>query len=304
MKTTQSQGVAAVTASCVMWGLLPLFWNLLAPVNSMYILAHRLIWSMIFLGAFMLITGWGKAILTAMKDRRTMLLCLISGILITFNWGVYIYAVNSGHVLDASMGYFIEPVLVVVIGLIFFRERLRKAETVTVIMAAIGVVYLVARTGSLPLLSLLVAVSFGVYGVVKKLITVPVQVSLCIETLWMFPLAVLFALWWAHSSGGGEAALNGVSFWLLPASGLMTLIPLLIFNIGVQKVPLYLSGILTYVSPSLQFVTGLFFFHEPMNTVRLTTFLIIWAGIAITVVDKIQMMCREKKALREESVNT
>lgn len=290
-----TKGVAAVAGSCMIWGLLPIFWNLLEPVHSVYILAHRLIWSFVFLGLFMLFTGQGKDIKAGFKDRKAVLQCLGSGAIITFNWGVYIYAVNSGHVLDASMGYFIEPVLVVVIGLIFFRERLSKAETITVCAAAGGMVFLLIRTGSIPILSILVAISFGAYGAIKKLIPMSAQVSLFIETLWMVPLALIFAVYWSRSMGGGAAVLNGVSFWLLPTSGLMTLIPLLIFNIGVLKIPLYLSGILTYVSPSLQFITGLFYFHEPMDQNRLIAFLIIWAGILVTVVEKLWLAQRGRK---------
>lgn len=188
-------GGAAVAAAYAAWGTLTIFWNLLADVNPVYILAQRLIWSMVFMGIYMAVTGKLKDIAPAFKDKRTFLLCLACGALVTVNWGVYIYAVNSSHVLDASLGYFIEPVIVALIGMTAFKEKPSKYEKITFILAAAGLIYMVAASRTFPTLALLIAGSFAVYGAVKKNLTLTPHASLFAETLLMTPLAIGFVIY-------------------------------------------------------------------------------------------------------------
>lgn len=296
MKQKKTMGLVTVTGAYVMWGLLTIFWNLLTDVNSVYILAQRILWSMVLMGLFLLATRrWGE-ITAALKNKRTMLLSLVCGVLITLNWGVYIYAVNSGHVLDASMGYFIEPVLVALVGVIAFREKPSLAEKLTFCFAAAGVIFLIVRTGSVPKLALLIAAPFALYGAVKKNLALSAQASLFMETLCMFPFALLFAKWWEMQNGGIAGAMQGASFWLLPACGLVTSVPLLLFNMGVKEIPFYFTGIIMYINPTLQFLMGLFYFHEAMEMDRFLAFVIIWIGILITVVEKITVIQKERRA--------
>ena len=212
-------GGAAVAAAYAAWGTLTIFWNLLADVNPVYILAQRLIWSMVFMGIYMAVTGKLKDIAPAFKDKRTFLLCLACGALVTVNWGVYIYAVNSSHVLDASLGYFIEPVIVALIGMTAFKEKPSKYEKITFILAAAGLIYMVAASRTFPTLALLIAGSFSVYGAVKKKLTLTPHASLFAETLLMTPLAIGFVIYATVRMPGCTGSLSGAQFLLLPACG-------------------------------------------------------------------------------------
>lgn len=295
MEKGRKLGLVTVTGSYVLWGLLPAFWALLAQVNSVYILAQRIIWSLVFMGLYLAVTrGWGE-IIRVFRDKRALGKCFLCGVLITLNWGVYIYSVNSGHVLDASMGYFIEPVLVALLGVIAFRERPTTAEKLTFLFAAGGIVYLIVRTGSVPLLALAIGLPFSVYGAVKKHLALSAQASLFMETLLMVPFALAFSWWWSARAGGMETVLGGASFWLLPACGVVTSIPLLLFNLGVKEIPYYFSGILMYINPTLQFLMGLLYFREPMDADRLIAFVIIWVGILFTMGEKIKLIQAERR---------
>ncbi|MCD8015772.1 MAG: EamA family transporter RarD [Lachnospiraceae bacterium] len=288
-------GSLGVAAAYVCWGVLTVFWNLLGAVNSVYVLSQRIIWSMVFMGLFMAATGKWKEIAPVFRNHRQFLICFASGILITINWGVYIFAVSSGHVLDASLGYFIEPVLVGAIGLLIFRERPSRLETVTFLFALAGVVYMILRSGTIPVLALLISGSFAVYGAVKKNLDISPYASLFMETLCMTPFALLFALWADNAGMGSIGVLHGAEFFLLPACGIITSVPLLLFNIGVKEIPYYISGILMYINPTLQFLMGLFYFHEELDQNKLAAFCLIWFGIIFTVVDHLRQMRLHKR---------
>lgn len=293
MQKKSTGGFLSVVGAYVCWGLLTAFWNLLAEVNSVYILAQRIIWSMVFMAIYMTVLGKWKEPLSVLKNVKELGICFLCGILITINWGVYIFAVNSGHVLDASLGYFIEPVLVAAIGIAAFRERLSKWEKITFLFSIAGLAYMIVMTRTFPVLSILIAGSFAVYGAVKKNLQISAHTSLFVETLCMTPFALLLVLYADAKGMGSIGILHGMQFLLLPACGVITSIPLLLFNAGVKKIPYYISGILMYINPTLQFVMGLLYFHEEMNRSRLIAFGIIWIGVLFTVYDKIQMMRRE-----------
>ncbi|MCC8068113.1 MAG: EamA family transporter RarD [Clostridiales bacterium] len=289
------RGTFGVAAAYVCWGVLTIFWNLLSEVNSVYVLSQRIIWSMVFMGLFMALTGRWKEIAPVFRNHRQLLTCFICGILITINWGVYIFAVSSGHVLDASLGYFIEPVLVGAIGLFVFRERPSKLELLTFLFALIGVVYMIVRSGTIPALALLISGSFAIYGAVKKNLSLSPYTSLFMETLCMTPFALLFALWADNAGMGSIGVLHGAEFLLLPACGIITSIPLLLFNIGVKEIPYYISGILMYINPTLQFLMGLFYFHEELNRNKLVAFCFIWFGIIFTIIDHLRQIQPRKR---------
>lgn len=292
MKNTTMKGSLCVAFTYVCWGLLTVFWNLLGEVNSIYILTQRILWSMVFMAVYITVFRKWNEILPIFRDRKKLGICFVCGILITINWGVYIYAVNSGHVLDASLGYFIEPVLVGAIGVLIFREKLSRFEKVTFAFAAAGLLYMVVMTRTFPVMALLIAGSFAAYGAVKKMIQVPPYVSLFMETLCMAGFALLFVVYADTHAMGSVGVLEGAQFLLLPACGVVTSIPLLLFNIGVKQIPYYISGILMYINPTLQFVMGLFYFHEPLDRNRLTAFVVIWIGILFTVYEKARMIHR------------
>ena len=287
-------GTLAVLFAYASWGLLTIFWNLLEEVNSVYILANRIVWSAVFMGLYAALRHGGGEIRRAFADKRMLGKCFLCGVLITVNWGVYIYAVNSGHVLDASLGYFIEPVLVALIGVLAFRERPSRLEWVTFALAVLALGYMLIRTGVLPYLAIIIGGSFAVYGAVKKNLELSPEASLFVETLCMAPFALGIILYAERSGIGAIGVLSGARLLLLVACGLVTSVPLLLFNMGVKHIPYYFSGILMYLNPTLQFLTGILYFREAMDTDRLIAFIIIWAGVLLTLFDKVRRIKTEK----------
>lgn len=288
-------GGVGVTLAYTMWGVLTVFWNLLSGVNPVYILAHRIVWSMVFMIVYIAVVKRLGEIKAIFRNKKSLLLCFACGVLVTINWGVYIYAVNSAHVLDASLGYFIEPVLVALIGVIAFKEKMSFLEKLTFGFAVAGLVYMIVCTKTFPTLSILIAGSFALYGAVKKQLEVSAQASLFMETFFMTPIALGFIAFAQAESMTGAVGLTPLQTVLLPACGVVTVIPLLLFNLGVKKIPYYASGILMYINPTLQFFMGIFYFREEMDINRLIAFVVIWVGIAFTVFDKIKKMKNPEK---------
>lgn len=298
MKKTDDKsfiGGAAVALAYVMWGLLTIFWNLLSDVNPVYILAQRIIWSMIVIGVYIIISGRLDEIKCVFRSRKDLLICFVCGILITINWGVYIYAVNSSHVLDASLGYFIEPVLVGTIGLLIFKEKPGTFEKVTYILAFAALLFIIIRVGTFPSLSLIIAGSFAIYGAVKKNLKISAEASLFMETLFMTPIAIAYVVIAEKNGTGAIGVLDGWRLALLPVCGIVTSLPLLLFNRGVKEIPYYISGIFMYINPTIAFLMGLFYFHEELDKNRLIAFIIIWIGVAFAVFEKIRQI-KGKKA--------
>ena len=298
----EPKAVLVVAVAYVCWGILTIFWNLLAQVDSLYILCQRVLWSAIVIGGYALTIGKGPEMWALLHDGKKLCQVFLCGILISINWGVYIYAVNNGHVLDASLGYFVEPVLVTFLGMLCFRERLNTMEKITFAFALAGLLYITGTTGTVPLLAAVIAGSFAVYGALKKKTDLDPYVSLVMETLLMAPFALAYALWADANGMGAVHTLHGWQWLLLPACGVVTGIPLLLFNIGVQKIPYYISGVLMYLNPTIAFLMGLFYFKEELNVHRLIAFVLIWVGIGFTVWDRISAMRKASKtALRAEA---
>lgn len=288
MNTTKRAGTANVTFAYICWGLLTAFWNLLAAVPSVYVLAQRVIWSMLFMTGFLLLKKRGKDIRQIFSNKKILFSSFICGVLVCINWGVYIYAINSGHVLDASLGYFLEPIFVTLIGVLFFREKMSVYEKITVAFSVIGVSYLVFTYRVMPAMALIIGISFALYGACKKNLPLDPELSLFAETMAVTPFFLIFSIFCELRGMGSLGVLHGWEFLLFPASGIVTSIPLLLFNKGVKQIPYYLTGILMYVNPTLQFLMGLFYFHEPLEVPRLITFLFIWVGVGFTLFQNIR----------------
>lgn len=293
-KQRRTFGTITVFLTYVLWGVLGIYWGLLSGVNPVYILANRIIWSAVFMGLYSLIRHRGGEIRRILTGKKALSKCFLCGVLITINWGVYIYAVNSGHMLDASLGYFIEPVLVGLIGVLAFKERPTKLEWTTFALAVIALGYMLIRTGTLPYLAIIIAGSFAVYGGVKKNLDLSPEVALFVETLCMAPFALGFIVW-AEANGMGVVGTATVTrLLLLVFSGIVTSVPLLLFNMGVKHIPYYFSGILMYVNPTIQFLVGIFYFKEALDTDRLVAFIIIWVGVLLALYDKLRRMKQER----------
>ena len=277
------RGVWAAVAAFVTWGFSPLYWHLLNAVPSLQIVLHRVVWSALLVGAFLAWRDgrhWLRDVLAGQARLRWML--LLSGVLISSNWGLYIWAVNAGHVVETALGYFINPLLNVVIGVLFLRERLRPVQWLAVAIAFAGVLWLTFQYGSFPWIALALAASFGLYGVVRKLVHVDPVTGLGVESAYLLP-PVLAALLWLEASGqGGFGA--GYGAWpstLLVLSGIATALPLVGFAYAVRRIPLSSVGILQYIAPTLQFLIGVFVLHEPFDRARLVGFACIWLALAV-----------------------
>ncbi|GGW16926.1 protein RarD [Streptomyces capoamus] len=271
-----------------MWGLVPLFWPLLKPAGAVEILAHRMVWSLVFVAvALLLIRRWAWAGELLRRPRRLALVAVAAAV-ITVNWGVYIWAVNSGHVVEASLGYFINPLVTIAMGVLILKERLRPVQWAAVGIGLAAVLVLTAGYGRPPWISLCLAFSFAVYGLVKKKVDLGGVESLAAETAIQFLPALGYLLWLsAHgeasfvSGGAGHAA-------LLASTGLVTALPLVCFGAAAIRVPLSTLGLLQYLAPLFQFLLGIFYFHEAMPPERWAGFGLVWLALMLLTADALR----------------
>jgi chloramphenicol-sensitive protein RarD len=274
------RGILYGIAAYVMWGLFPLYWPLLKPAGPLEILAHRIIWSLVAVVAMLAARrhwGWIKAI----SPKRAALLGL-AALIITVNWGTYIYAVNNGHTIEAALGYFINPLVSVLLGVLVFRERLRAWQWAAIGVSVAAVVILAADYGRLPWIALILACSFGTYGLVKKLVNTGSAESLTIETAALFVPALACTFLQPHQTFTGHGVSHAT---LLVASGVVTAVPLMMFNSAATRVPLTVIAMLQYLAPILQFLIGLLVQHEAMPASRWVGFLLVWCALVILTVE-------------------
>lgn len=269
-----------------LWGLFPLFWPLLEPAGAVEILAHRMVWSLLFVVALLVVRRRLSGVLRL--SRRQYLLLAAAAVVITVNWGVYIWGVNSGHVVETSLGYFINPLFTVLLGVVVLRERLRRLQWVAVGIGALAVAILTVDYGRLPWIALVLAVSFGTYGLIKKQAGVGALEGLTVETAVMFlpATAFLVALQLRGDATFGHAGVG--TDLLLGAAGIVTAIPLLCFGAAAIRVPLTTLGLLQYLAPVLQLLIGVLVRHEPMPPARLAGFAVVWVALAVFTVDSVR----------------
>lgn len=263
-----------------LWGFFPLYWKLLNFISAVQIVALRQVWSFLLLIAIILVGRHWKT-LRGFITRRNMLFYLAAGVLLTINWLIYIYGVNAGFVVETSLGYFINPLVSVLFGVIFFGERLPISRWVPIGIAAIGVVYLTINYGSLPWISLGLAVSFGSYGLVKKLSPLSALYGLTLETAAVFLPALGYLLFLEFQGSGALGNADLPRTLLIMSTGVATAVPLLLFASAARSIPLSMIGILQYIAPTLQFLLGVFVFHEEFTTARLVGFCIIWFALLL-----------------------
>ena len=284
--TSPRSGLAAGATAYLLWGLFPLYWPLLEPAGPVEITAHRIAWSLAFLLALLALTsgfGWVRTL-----DRRRLGLLALAAALVSLNWGMYIYGVNSGNVVETSLGYFINPLVTVALAVGVLHERLRPAQKVAVGIAAVAVVVLALDYGRLPWIALTLAFSFGFYGLVKKRTGVDGPQSLAVETGFLVLPALGYLTWLAlagkgtfTSEGPGHAA-------LLAAGGVATAVPLALFGIAAIRIPLATIGLLQYLAPVMQFLIGVLIYDEAMPLSRLAGFALVWVALVIFTVDALR----------------
>ncbi|MGE5550812.1 MAG: EamA family transporter RarD [Bacteroidota bacterium] len=274
-------GVLLVVASFALWGVLPVYWKALHQVPSAEILAHRIFWSLIFTGALLALTSRRAELARALRDGRKRLYMAAAAIMICANWWIYIVAVNTGHILESSLGYFITPLLNVLLGLLVLRERLNAAQVTALILATAGVAIRIAQYGSVPWVSLGLALTFATYGLLKKVANLDAIVGLFVETAVLAPLALGF-LALRHAAGVGAFGAASVSVTvLLAGAGIITATPLLLFAAGTRRVPLATVGFAQYVSPTLILCLGVFVYKETFTGIHALSFGLIWAALAV-----------------------
>lgn len=279
------KGLWAAIACYIIWGILPLYWKLLSGAGAYEILAHRIIWSFVFMTVLLLFLGMGPLFRDTVKSLCTHrikgVLMIAASFLITANWCIFIWAVTHDHIVDSSFGYYINPLVNVFLGVLLFHERLSKLKWLSIIIALVGIIGMSVELGRLPLVSVSLAFTFALYGAAKKKLHINPFVSITLETLLVMPLA----LWYAGSlylSGEGHFLMgNAAMNWLFVGAGIVTAIPLVLFSTGANNLPLNVLGFCQYLSPSLSLLLGIFLYHEPFNVVQIIGFSVIWISLAL-----------------------
>ncbi|MEU6364857.1 EamA family transporter RarD [Streptomyces sp. NPDC046931] len=284
-----------------MWGLVPLFWPLLKPAGAMEILAHRMVWSLVLVALALLVMrrwAWAGELL---RQPRKVGLITVAAAVITVNWGVYIWSVNSGHVVEASLGYFINPLVTIAMGVLLLKERLRPVQWAAVAVGFAAVLVLTIGYGRPPWVSLCLAFSFATYGLVKKKIGLGGLESLAAETAVQFVPALGYLLWLSAHGGATFASHGAGHAALLAATGVVTALPLVCFGAAAIRVPLSTLGLLQYLAPVFQFLLGIFYFHEAMPPERWAGFALVWLALTLLTGDALRTARTAARALRSGS---
>jgi chloramphenicol-sensitive protein RarD len=269
----------------LLWGLFPLYWPLLKPAGAIEILAQRMVWSLLFMAAVLVVSRNLAAVRLLVADRGRLGRLALAAVTVSVNWGVYIWAVNAGHVIETSLGYFINPLFTIMLGVLVLKERLSRAQWVAVAIATLAIVVLTVDYGRLPWIALTLAFSFGCYGFLKKQVSAGAVESLAVETAVMAGPALLTLIVLAGQSRltfGQHGAGNAL---LLAGTGVVTVIPLLLFGAAARRLPLTSIGLLQYLAPMLQFAVGVGIRHEPMPLARLLGFVLVWIALVVLTAD-------------------
>ena len=278
----------SVLGCYVLWGLLPIFWKLLANVDSVYVLAQRVLFSCIFCLAIILLKKNGSSVKNILKSKTERRRYFVCGILISINWGVYILTIAIGKILEASLAYYMNPLFSVVIGALIFKEKLSAVQWISVGLALVGVMISVIAYGNVPYLAIIIGLSFALYGAMKKTIKAESEVSICMETMSVLPLALAFIAYVQLSGYTTFSSLSNAEMLLLAASGAVTSIPLMLFAKGIRKTSITTSGILMYINPTLQLLVGVLIYNEVFTKMNAITFAFVWAAVILFVLDSLR----------------
>lgn len=302
----KSKGIGLASGAYIIWGILPIYWKLLLTVPALEVLAHRIVWSVIFLWGLIAASGNLSVFISEIKDLasqpRILLGVFVSGLILNLNWGTYIWAVNHGHIIQTSLGYYINPLLSVLMGMIFLQERLSLWQLIAFVLAAAGVLSLTIQYGAFPWVSLTLALSFGLYGLFKKLIVTSSLTGLTLETMLSSIFALSYLIYLNYvGTGAFHFSLSGITF-LLSGAGIVTATPLLLFAAGAKRLPLFLIGFLQYISPTMTLLLGVFLYHEPFTSGHLISFSVIWLALIIFSLARTRMFANlEDKIMKKAS---
>jgi chloramphenicol-sensitive protein RarD len=275
-----SSGVLFGISAYVIWGLLPIYWRWLERASSYEILGHRAVWSLVFCLLFLAFQRQLISTFKLFKDIRTLSLLALTSLLLSVNWGIYIWAVSEDRVVEAALGYYITPLVAVSFGVFVLKEKLRNLQIISVFLAGLGVLILTFAYGHLPLVAISLAISWGSYSLIKKKLNAGALETLSIETIIAFIPSAFYLSYLLENNKAEFGQDVGFSLALV-TTGLMTVIPLLLFNAATNRLPLTITGLLQYITPSIMFIIGILVFHEPLQLVKLIGFIFIWIALAI-----------------------
>ncbi|MCO5193610.1 MAG: EamA family transporter RarD [Anaerolineae bacterium] len=290
------KGIFYAFCAYALWGFFPIYWKWLDGVPPIEILSHRMVWAFMFCVGLLAVTRNWSWVSAALHNRNTVVTVFFAAVLLSINWFTYIWGVNSGFIVETSLGYFINPLVNVVLGVLIFKERLRPGQWAAVVLAALGVLFLTAVYGRPPWIALTLAFSFGFYGVLKKKVQLPALEGLSLETGLLFGFALSFLLWRAVNGNGSFGHSDVTTDLLLIGTGIITAVPLLSFAAAAHLIPLSLMGIMQYIAPTFQFMIGVFIFDEPFSPQLLVGFSIIWTALALYTLEGV-VRRRRKMAL-------
>jgi chloramphenicol-sensitive protein RarD len=281
-------GVVYSTAAFLIWGISPIYWKALRSVSALEIILHRIVWSFFFLVPLIIVMRRWKEFIGALKNHRTLLILLFTALIVGGNWLLYIWAINNDHLLQASLGYYINPLVNVVLGMVFLQERLRPPQILAVLLATAGVLYLTIYYGEFPWIALTLAVSFGIYGLIRKVAPVGSLVGLTVETLLLSIPALVYLFYLDSHDQGSIFRVSLKLDLLLMGCALVTATPLLFFTLGARRLYWSTLGLLQYLAPSCMFILAVFLFREPFSSAQVVTFIFIWTALAIYSTDSVR----------------
>lgn len=296
-------GMLYASLAFISWGILPIYWHYMEQVPSLQILAHRFVWSFAFIAIVITIKKQWHLIKEVLSNKKTVLFVLTGSIFMSANWFIYIWSVTNNHVIEASLGYYINPLISIAFGMIFLKERLNRWQTASLCLALISVIILTVNYGQIPWISISLALTFALYGLFKKLIQTDAMISFALETVFLTPFAAGY-LFFVESKGTGSLSHASITvIILLVISGVLTAIPLLWFGIGQKRVSMFTMGFLQYIAPTINLILGVFFFHEIFTSIELFSFSFIWLALIVFTLSHLKEMkipsLEEKKMIKE-----
>ncbi len=294
-----NKGLLAALGAFTIWGLLPLYWKSLSNAIPVEIICHRITWSTVV--TLLLLILWRRAdkLLVVLKDRKVVLRFVLTSLLLSVNWLTYIWGVNSNYIVETSLGYYINPLINVLLGVFFLNERLRKIQWLAILFAFLGVCYLTFGYGHFPIIAMVLAVTFGLYGLLRKTASLPSLEGLCLETSILFIPALGVLIYFASQGQSDFIHQSTNGRLLLAGTGIVTSLPLLFFGYAAQKIPLSTLGIVQYLAPSLQLCIGLFVYNESFPKEQMIGFMFVWCGLIIYVAEGVMQRTLRKKSRLE-----
>jgi chloramphenicol-sensitive protein RarD len=287
LRSESVAGVICAGSAFLIWGLGPVYWKALRVVPSLEIIVHRVVWAFIFLLVWIILGRRRHEFVDALKDLRILLTLLLTAVILGCNWLLYVWAINNDYMLQGSLGYYINPLVNVVFGVLFLRERLRRAQVLAVLLAGVGVVYLTVSYGEFPWIALALASTFGLYGLIRKVAPVGALIGLSVEMLLLTAPAAAYLIY-LTAQGSGSFAHGSIPIdLLLLGTSVLTAVPLTLFTAGARRINLSTLGLLQYIAPTGIFLLAVFYYHEPFTQAQVRTFIMIWTALAIYSTDSL-----------------